>query len=136
MNMSHDARRLNRRRFLKYAGASVLTAAGGLVLPVKARAFTYASWVHGHAVIMGCEDPILIFQRGDNYAQVVRYGIPPTDVLIFCNFHFAIPTPVIMNGNRLRIVQALIDYQIENDNPLVMRVFDRASPAYTVHLLS
>jgi len=47
MNMSHEGR-LNRRRFLKYAGAGVLTAAGGLVLPVKARAFTYLNFAQSN----------------------------------------------------------------------------------------
>ncbi len=94
----------NRRDLLKLSGAGVL---GGLVLngvtPQKARAqagefnIPYASWTHGHS--MEIEYPELMasaIRRG--YAYEIE-GKPGTSNW----FHFAIPTPVIINDVRLQI---------------------------------
>ena len=121
MNISHAW--LQPTSLLEVCGGCRLDCCRGTCLTGEGSGLYDASWVDGHAVIMGCDDPTLTLQRTGDFALVFRDGNPFHEST-FCNFHFAIPTPVIMNGNRLRIVQALIDYGIENDHPQVIRVFD------------
>ena len=99
----------NRRDLLKLSGVGAL---GGLVLngvaPQKAVAqagefnIPYASWIHGHS--MEIEYPELIasaIRRG--YAYEIE-GKPGTSNW----FHFAIPTPVIINDVRLQVASIML----------------------------
>jgi len=94
----------NRRDLLKLSGAGAL---GGLMLnglaPQKALAqsgefnIPYASWIHGHAMTIEYPDRIAsAIRRG--YAYEIE-GKPGT----WNWFHFAIPTPVIINDIRLQV---------------------------------
>ena len=94
----------NRRDLLKLSGAGAL---GGLVLnglaPRQAQAqadpfhISYASWIHGHAMTIEYPDRIAsAIRRG--FAYQIE-GMPGTTNW----FHFAIPTPVIINDVRLQI---------------------------------
>ena len=101
-------RSTNRRDLLKLSGAGVL---GGLVLngatPRKALAqddynISYASWIHGHSMEIEYPDRMAsAIRRG--YAFQVE-GKPGTNNW----FHFAIPTPVIVNDVRLQIDSVML----------------------------
>jgi len=99
----------NRRDLLKLSGVGVL---GGLVLnavaPQKALAqegefnISYASWIHGHSMEIEYPDRMAsAIRRG--YAYQVE-GKPGTTNW----FHFAIPTPVIINDVRLQIASVML----------------------------
>jgi hypothetical protein len=94
----------NRRDLLRLAGAGTL---GGLALnglsPQNAAAqppdfnISYASWIHGHSMEIEYPDRMAAaIRRG--YAYQVE-GMPGTNNW----FHFAIPTPVIINDVRLQV---------------------------------
>ncbi|MHC4517282.1 MAG: DUF6623 family protein [Planctomycetota bacterium] len=94
----------NRRNLLRLSGAGAL---GALVLngmtPQKALAqpqefnIPYASWIHGHSMEIEYPDRMAsAIRRG--YAYQVE-GKPGTTNW----FHFAIPTPVIINDVRLQV---------------------------------
>jgi hypothetical protein len=123
MEKSHE-HMLSRRRFLKQAGAAVMAGVGGLALPARAQtSITYASWVHGHAVIVG-ENPDLEILRQDNHV-VIRNR---SELLgTFSTFHFVIPTPVIVNNKRLRIVQVMLEYTPDCSYDHAIRVYDGSS---------
>ena len=97
-------RATSRRDVLRLSGAGAL---GGLVLSGAAsqRALaqgdefniSYASWIHGHSMEIEYPDRMAsAIRRG--YAYQVE-GMPGTANW----FHFAIPTPVIINDVRLQI---------------------------------
>ena len=99
----------NRRDLLKLSGAGLL---GGLVLngaaPQKALAqagefiIPYASWTHGHSMEIEYPDRMAsAIRRG--YAYQVE-GKPGTTNW----FHFAIPTPVIINDVRLQVASIML----------------------------
>ena len=101
-------RSANRRDLLKLSGAGAL---GGLVLngmtPQKALAqeeynISYASWIHGHSMEIEYPDRMAsAIRRG--YAYQVE-GKPGTNNW----FHFAVPTPVIINDVRLQIDSVML----------------------------
>jgi hypothetical protein len=104
MSEQHIERSTNRRDVLRLSGAGAL---GGLVLnamaPQKASAapedynIPFASWIHGHSMeIEYPERMAAAIRRG--YAYQVE-GMPGTNNW----FHFAIPTPVIINDIRLQV---------------------------------
>jgi len=104
MSEQQNERSTNRRDLLRLSGASAL---GGLVLngmaPQKASAapedynIPFASWIHGHSMeIEYPERMAAAIRRG--YAYQVE-GMPGTNNW----FHFAIPTPVIINDVRLQV---------------------------------
>ena len=96
-------RKTNRREMLKLSGMGVL---GGVTVNAltsgKARAaegvigISYASWIHGHSMQIEYPDRIA-YQRRTGMSFDIE-GKPGTDNW----FHFAIPTPVIVNDVRLR----------------------------------
>jgi hypothetical protein len=101
----------NRRDLLRLSGMGAL---GGLVLstltPQKALAqegefkISYASWIHGHSMEIEYPDRMVnAVRRG--YAFEVE-GMPGTTNW----FHFAIPTPVIINDVRLQIGSVMLRF--------------------------
>jgi hypothetical protein len=99
-----NERSTNRRNLLRLSGAGAL---GGLVLngltPQKAAAqdgqynIVFATWIHGHSMEIEYPDRMAsAIRRG--YAFQIE-GKPGTTNW----FHFAIPTPVIINDVRLQV---------------------------------
>jgi len=96
-------RKTNRREMLRLSGMGVL---GGVtanaLISGKARAaegvvgISYASWIHGHSMQIEYPDRIA-YQRRTGMSFDIE-GKSGTDNW----FHFAIPTPVIINDVRLR----------------------------------
>jgi hypothetical protein len=96
-------RQTNRREMLKLSGMGVLGGAAANALTArKAQAepgvinISYASWIHGHSMQIEYPDRIP-YQRRTGMSFDIE-GLPGTDNW----FHFAIPTPVIVNDVRLR----------------------------------
>jgi hypothetical protein len=96
-------RKTNRREMLKLSGMGVVGGATiNALTPGRARAadgvfaISYASWIHGHSMQIEYPDRIA-YQRRTGMSFDIE-GQPGTDNW----FHFAIPTPVIVNDVRLR----------------------------------
>jgi len=106
------ARKTNRRELLKLSGMGVIGGATVHALtPGKARAeegvvdISYASWIHGHSMQIEYPDRIA-YQRRTGMSFDIE-GQPGTDNW----FHFAIPTPVIVNDVRLRASTVLFCFK-------------------------
>jgi hypothetical protein len=103
MNERTISRKTNRREVLKLSGMGMVAgvAAGALMSsPAKAEEgefkISYASWIHGHSMQIEYPDRIVSEWRA-GFALKIE-GMPGTDNW----FHFAIPTPVIIDDVRLR----------------------------------
>jgi hypothetical protein len=117
------ARETNRREMLKLSGMGVLggAAAGALTLgnahaaeaPVK---IAYASWIHGHSMQIEYPDRIASQWRA-GFGLTVE-GKPGTDNW----FHFAIPTPVIINDVRLRVDSVMLRFRTASVDAFVRDV--------------
>lgn len=106
MNEQHLSPQTNRRDVLRLSGMGVLGGVAGAALvanhvqaadvEASAVAITYASWIHGHS--MQIESPERIASQWRAGFGFTVEGKPGTTNW----FHFAIPTPVIINDVRLR----------------------------------
>ncbi len=101
----------NRREMLRLSGMGVLGgAAAGALAPSKAKAaegdfnISYASWIHGHSMQIEYPDRIDFTWRAGFYIRIE--GKPGTTNW----FHFAIPTPVIIDDVRLRLDAAALRF--------------------------
>jgi hypothetical protein len=105
-------RKTNRREVLKLSGLGVIggatvtalteggaRAAGGVI------GISYASWIHGHSMQIEYPDRVP-YQRRTGLSFDLE-GQPGTDNW----FHFAIPTPVIINDVRLRASSILLSFR-------------------------
>ncbi len=110
MNEKALARETNRREMLRLSGMGVLGAAAvNALAPGKAHAaaeakIVYASWIHGHSMQIEYPDRIAS-QRRAGFSYDVE-GKPGTSNW----FHFAVPTPVIINDVRLRIDAVMLRF--------------------------
>jgi hypothetical protein len=111
MNEQVLARATNRRDLLRLSGMGVLAgAAANALTPGKALAgaaavnIVYASWIHGHSMQIEYPDQIASQWRPGFYISIE--GKPGTTNW----FHFAIPTPVIVNDVRLRIDAVMLRF--------------------------
>jgi hypothetical protein len=112
MQEQASSRRTNRREMLKLSGMGVLGGVTvGALAPGKARALdgvpaiSYASWIHGHSMQIEYPDRIP-YQRRTGMSFDIE-GLPGTDNW----FHFAIPTPVILNDVRLHAVRVMLCFK-------------------------
>lgn len=101
MNAQTVTRETNRREMLKLSGMGLLGGAAiSAVAPSTAQAadptISYASWIHGHSMQIEYPDRIAS-QRRAGFSINVE-GKAGTGNW----FHFAIPTPVIIDDIRLR----------------------------------
>jgi hypothetical protein len=111
----HDlSRQANRREMLRLSGVGVLAGIAGSALvtgqapaadvAASAVAISYASWIHGHSMQIEYPDRIAS-QRRAGFSINVE-GKSGTSNW----FHFAIPTPVIVNDVRLRADSVLLRF--------------------------
>jgi len=112
----HDlSRQANRREMLRLSGAGVLAGIAGSALvtgqapaaeiAASAVAISYASWIHGHS--MQIEYPErLVSQRRAGFSINVEGKSGTTNW-----FHFAIPTPVIINDVRMRASSVMLRFK-------------------------
>jgi hypothetical protein len=106
------AKETNRREILKLSGMGVLGGmAVGALGPAKAQAapgpinISYASWIHGRT--MQIEYPVRIAREDRNGWCAFVEGKPGTDNW----FHFAVPTPVIINDVRTQIDSVMLVFK-------------------------
>jgi hypothetical protein len=113
----------NRREMLKLSGMGVLggVAAGSLIATnaqaaAPAAKIAYASWIHGHSMQIEYPDR-LVSQRRAGFSFTVE-GKPGT----INWFHFAIPTPVIINDVRLRADSVMLCFRTGSVDAIVRDV--------------
>jgi len=116
-------RRTNRREMLKLSGMGVLGgAAVGALTSGKVRAadgpvgISYASWMHGHSMQVEYPDRIA-WQRRTGMSFDIE-GKPGTGNW----FHFAIPTPVIINDVRLQADSIMLCFKTGSIDAFVQDV--------------
>jgi len=116
-------RESNRREMLKWTGMGVLGGAAGQALrPQPARAaegavgISYASWIHGHSMQVEYPDQIARHDRKGWGTDI--WGKPGTENW----FHFAIPTPVIINDVRMQVDSVLLSFETASADAFVRDV--------------
>lgn len=116
------AKETNRREILKLSGIGVLGGVTvGALAPGKAQAvegpiISYASWIHGHSMQIEYPDRIASQWRA-GFGFTVE-GKPGTDNW----FHFAIPTPVIIDDVRLRADSIMLRFSTASVDAFVRHV--------------
>jgi hypothetical protein len=113
----------NRREMLKLSGMGLLggAAVSALASPQVRAAegdirISYASWIHGHNMQIEYPDRIP-YQRRTGMSFDLE-GKPGTDNW----FHFAIPTPVIVNDMRLRADVVMLRFRTGSVDAFVQHV--------------
>ncbi len=113
----------NRREILKLSGMGVLGGvAVGALASGKAQAanqpinISYASWIHGHS--MQIEYPDRIASQWRPGFGIILEGKPGTENW----FHFAIPTPVIIDDVRLRADSVMLRFTTASVDAFVRHV--------------
>lgn len=105
------ARKANRREVLKLSGMGVMAGlAANALAPSRAQAeegdlkISYASWIHGHSMQIEYPDRISAqWRAGFGLNLEGRAGTENW-------FHFAIPTPVIIDDRRLRADSVMLRF--------------------------
>ena len=104
-------RKTNRREILKLSGMGVLGGlAANTLISGKAKAaeeptnISYASWIHGHTMQVEHPDRIARHERIGWGTEID--GMPGTTNW----FHFAIPTPAIINDVRMQADSIMMDF--------------------------
>ncbi len=117
------ANETNRREILKLSGMGVLGGVtAGALAPGKVQAapgpinISYASWIHGRTMQIEYPDRIAVEDRNGWCAYVE--GKPGTTNW----FHFAIPTPVIINDVRLQIDSVMLAFKTGSVDAVVRDV--------------
>lgn len=110
----------DRRSVLKFTGLGVLGGWIGNAFSPRAAhaspALAHASWIHGHS--MQIEDPAAIQSvwRAGFYIRIEgKSGLHNW-------FHFAIPTPVIVNDHRLRVGSVMLVFRTMSADAIVRDV--------------
>jgi len=110
----------DRRTFLKVAGFGILGGAvGNWLSPGAAQAIpvvAYSSWIHGHSMKIEYPDRLASQLRTGFCIRVE--GKPGTDNW----FHFAIPTPTIISGNKLKAGSVMLRFRTLSTDALVKSV--------------
>lgn len=121
MNEQALTRRTNRREALRLSGMTMFGGmAVGALTPREARAaesnIAYASWIHGHSMQIEYPERLASVWRAGFYIGLE--GKPGTENW----FHFAIPTPVILNDARLRADSVMLCFNTRSADAFVRDV--------------
>jgi len=123
MNEQTIVAKTSRREMLKQSGMGVVAGAaiGALVGPNAQAAaadinLSYASWIHGHS--MQVEYPDRIASEWRAGFGITVEGKPGTTNW----FHFAIPTPVIIDDVRLRADKVMLRFRTGSVDAVVRNV--------------
>lgn len=109
--LDDDAQNVNRGRVTVFIIAHVKPELGSLA------EIAYASWIHGSAMqIERPESLNTVIRRGQG---IHVEGYTSSDNV----FHFLIPTPVIINDDRLRIGSAMLKFTTSSPEAVVKHVF-------------
>jgi len=116
-------RTTNRREMLKLSGMGVLGGVAANALTsgkaqgaVGPASISYASWIHGHSMQIEYPDRIA-YQRRTGMSFDIE-GKPGTDNW----FHFAIPTPVIINDVRLQADSVMLCFMTGSADAFIQHV--------------
>jgi hypothetical protein len=123
----HDvSRQANRREMLRLSGAGVLAGLAGNALvsgpapaadiAASAVAISYASWIHGHSMQIEYPDR-LVSQWRAGFSINIEGKSGTTNW-----FHFAIPTPVIINDVRLKVDSVMLRFTTGSLDAFVQNV--------------
>lgn len=117
MREHHLSKEANRRDVLRLSGLGVLGGVAGNALlsgrvkaddqdiAMAAIAIPYASWIHGHSMHIEYPDRIVSERRtGFSINLDCKPGLTNW-------FHFAIPTPVIVNDVRLKVGAVMLRFK-------------------------
>lgn len=77
---------------------------------------THAMWVHGHSMQIESEDQLYLIRRTG--MSIIIGGNSGN----YNWFHFAIPTPVIVNGNRLRADSVMVRFKSASADAFVTAI--------------
>ena len=120
MEKKTDIQHTNRRTILQVTGLGIL---GGMVAnwfsPRTAQAVpavAYTFWIHGHS--MRIEYPERIASKLRTGFCIRVEGKPGTDNW----FHFAIPTPTIISGNKLKAGSVMLRFRTLSTDALVKNI--------------
>lgn len=123
MNAQTIVAKTSRREMLKQSGMGVVAGAaiGALVSPNAQAAaadinISYASWIHGHS--MQIEYPDRIVSQWRAGFSITVEGKRGTNNW----FHFAIPTPVIIDDVRLRADKVMLRFRTGSIDAVVRNV--------------
>lgn len=114
--------RTNRREMLKLSGMGVLGGVATAGLTSKAQAalepinISYASWIHGHSMQVEYPDRIVRHERNGWGTDIE--GNPGT----INWFHFAVPTPVIINDVRMQADSVMLCFETGSADAVVRDV--------------
>lgn len=115
-----SVKQLDRRVILKYTGLGLL---GGVLSNKFASHVAYAepglahaSWIHGHSMHIEYPDRLVSEWRAGFYIRVEGNSGSKNW------FHFAIPTPVIVNGNRLKVGSVMLRFKTGSADASVKHV--------------
>ncbi|MCS6805667.1 MAG: hypothetical protein RMM98_14415 [Acidobacteriota bacterium] len=110
----------DRREVLKIGGGLVLGLGAGALIghepAVHAQPVTYASWIHGHTAHIEFPDRV----RRITYLGFHVDIEPRAGSLNWV--HFGIPTPVIVNNQRLRILRVILNFSTASVDAFVSNV--------------
>ncbi len=120
MKEQETVQQLDRRAILKYTGLGILGGIVGNILSPRlacaAPGLAHASWTHGHSMQIEYPDRIASQWRAGFYIRVE--GKPGSKNW----FHFAIPTPVIVNDNRLKVGSVMLRFKTGSADAFVSHV--------------
>ena len=118
-----NIKKTNRREILKLSGMGVLSGTVANVLTsekvqaaTESGSVSYASWIHGHSMQIEYPERISNMYRAGFCIHVE--GWPGTSNW----FHFAIPTPVIINDVRLRADSVMLNFKTGSTDAYVKDV--------------
>ena len=124
MKETETLARIDRRSVLKFTGIGILGGIfGKIITPLTAHAtpvLAHASWIHGHSMQVEFPDRLSSERRTGN--SIIIEGKPGSINI----FHFAIPTPVIVKGHRLKVGSVMLRFKTQSADALVnhLYVFD------------
>lgn len=109
MKNQETVQHTNRRAVLKLTGLGVL---GGLIANIfsprtahASPALAYSSWIHGHSMHIEYPDRISSVKRTGFSIQIDNATRSGSNW-----FHFAVPTPVIVNTKRLKVGSVMLRF--------------------------
>jgi hypothetical protein len=76
----------------------------------------YASWIHGTATQIQAPEDLVSIQRTGGGIYIEGYNRP--DAV----FHFPIPTPVIVNDQRLRVGSVMLQFETGSSDAAVVEI--------------
>lgn len=122
MKNQEAVRHFDRRSFLHFSGLGVLGGLTAKVFPLRTAqaspGIAHASWIHGHSVHVEYPSRIVSERRAGFYIEIEgKFGSQNW-------FHFDVPTPVIVNDNRLKVGSVMLRFKTQDAYVRHVHVYD------------